>query len=108
MASEYAYRFTEKAEQDLDEILHYIAVDLDNPIASKGFFEKVFDKIATVRYFPESGALVDNEFLSDKTVRKLLVDQYVIYYKVFHDQKMLYIVRILYGKRNLDEILRQI
>lgn len=108
MASEYAYCFTEKAEQDLDEILRYIAVDLDNPIAAKGFFEKVFDKIDTVRCFPESGALVDNEFLADKAVRKLLVDHYVIYYKVFYDQKMLYIVRIAYGKRNLDEILRQI
>ena len=35
MTFEYSYRFTEKAVQDLDEILHYISVDLDNPMAAK-------------------------------------------------------------------------
>ena len=108
MEFEYSYRFTQKAEQDLDEILHYIAIDLDNPIAAKKFFETVFQKIDTVRCFPESGALVENEFLADKAVRKLIADQYVIYYKISHDEKMIYMIRIVYGKRNLDEILREI
>ncbi len=105
MASKYSYRFTNKAVQDLDDILHYISVDLANPIAAQNLGKMIFEKIDTVRSFPESGAPIDNEFLTDKEVRKLLVDNYIIYYKAHHEEKMLTVIRIVYGKRNLDEIL---
>ena len=106
MAYNFSYRFTEKAEQDLDEILRYISVDLVNPTAAQNLGRKVFEKIDMVRTFPESGAPVDNEFLADKTVRKLSVDNYVIYYKAHYEEKVISIIRIVYGKRNLDEILK--
>jgi plasmid stabilization system protein ParE len=61
-----------------------------------------------VRVFPESGAPVDNEFLADKTVRKLSVDNYVIYYKAHYEEKVISIIRIVYAKRNLDEILKTV
>ena len=106
MAYNFSYRFTEKAEQDLDEILRYISVDLVNPTAAQNLGRKVFEKIDMVRTFPESGAPVDNEFLADKTVRKLSVDNYVIYYKAHYEEQVISIIRIVYGKRNLDEILK--
>ena len=106
MAYDFSYRFTEKAAQDLDEILRYISVDLVNPTAAQNLGRKVFEKIDMVCAFPESGALVDNEFLADKTVRKLSVDNYVIYYKAHYEEKVISIIRIVYGKRNLDEILK--
>lgn len=59
-----------------------------------------------IRMFSDSGAPVDNEFLADKTVRKLSVDNYVIYYKTYYEEKVISIIRIVYGKRNLDEILK--
>ena len=106
MECKYSYRFTGKAEQDLDEILRYISLDLVNPTAAQNLGRKVFGKIDMVRDFPDSGAPIDNEFLSDKTVRKLSVDNYVIYYKAHYDEKIISILRIVYGKRNLDEILK--
>ena len=106
MAYNFSYRFTDKAEQDLDEILRYISVDLVNPTAAQNLGRKVFEKIDMVRTFPESGASIDNEFLADKTVRKLSVDNYVIYYKAHYEEKVISIIRIVYGKRNLDEILK--
>lgn len=106
MECKYSYRFTEKAEQDFDEILRYISVDLANPAAAQKLGRKMFEQIDMVRAFPESGAPVDNEFLADKTVRKLLVDSYIIYYKAHYDEKIISVIRIVYGKRNLDEILK--
>lgn len=108
MASNYDYRFTEKAEQDLDEILHYISVDLANPAAAQDLGRKIFEQINIVRSFPDCGAIIDNEFLSDKTVRKLSVDHYMIYYKADHDDKMISVIRIVYGKRDLDGILKTV
>lgn len=106
MDCKYSYRFTEKAEQDFDEILRYIAVDLANPAAAQNLGRKMFEQIDMVRAFPDSGAPVDNEFLSDKTVRKLSVDNYIIYYKAHYEDKIISVIRIVYGKRNLDEILK--
>jgi plasmid stabilization system protein ParE len=106
MECKYSYRFTEKAEQDFDEILRYIAFDLANPIAAQNLGKKIFEKIDIVRTFPDSGAPIDNEFLSDKEVRKLSVDNYILYYKTHHETRTIFVVRIVYGKRNLDEILK--
>ena len=108
MECKYSYRFTEKAAQDFDEILRYISVDLANPDAAQKFGRRVFEKVDVARSFPDLGAPIDNEFLSDKSVRKLFVDNYTLYYKVHHNEKMLSIVRIIYSKRNLDEILKTI
>lgn len=108
MERKYSYRFTKKAAQDFDEILSYISVDLANPAAAQNLGRKMFEQIDVVRAFPNSGAPVDNEFLSDKLVRKSPVDNYIIYYKVDYDEKMIYIIRIVYGKRNLDEIVKTI
>ena len=106
MECKYSYRFTEKAEQDFDEILRYISVDLANPTAAQNLGRKIFEQINVVRSFPDSGAPVDNEILSDKSVRKLLVDNYILYYKAHYDEKIIFIIRIVYGKRNLDDILK--
>lgn len=108
MVFKYSYLFTEKAEQDFDEILRYISVDLANPIAAQNLGRKIFEKIDVVRSFPDLGAPLDNEFLSDKSVRKLLVDNYIIYYKTDYNEKIIYIIRVVYGKRNIDEILKTI
>ena len=106
MDSKYFYRFTEQAIHDFEEILHYISADLENPIAAKNLQRKIFERIDLIRVFPDSGSSVNNEFLSDKNVRKILVGNYIIYFKVHHDEEMITIVRIVYGKRNLDEIFK--
>ena len=108
MEYKYSYRFTRKAEQDLDEILRYISIELVNPFAAQKLGRKIFEKIDIVREFPETGVLIDNEFLADRTVRKILVDNYVLYYKTDYDERVIFVLRIVYGKRNLDEILKTI
>ena len=106
MECKYSYRFTENAERDLDEILRYISIDLANPAAAQDLGRKMFEQIDMARAFPDSGVPVDNDFLMDKTVRKLSVDNYIIYYKAHYDEKIISVIRIVYGKRNLDEIIK--
>lgn len=108
MDSKYNYILTELALEDLDGILQYISEDLSNKQAAQNFGRKVFETIDTIREFPKSGMFVDNEFVSDKTVRKVQIDNYLLYYNVVDSQNMLYVLRIVYAKRNLDEILKNI
>lgn len=108
MDCEYSYKFTETAENDLDGILRYITVDLCNPSAAKDFFEKLFDNIGVICSFPETGVIVENEYITDKSVRKLLIDNYICYYKAVDAEKTIYVLRIVYARRNQNEIVRSI
>ena len=90
MESEWDYRLTEKADADLDDVVQYIAVELANPKAASDFVDKLQSAIEEARSFPESGSLVINEYLPDS------------------EQKTIFVLRIVYGRRNIDEILRQI
>lgn len=108
MDSKYQYRLTKKAEDDLEAIVSYLAVELSNPQAAADFVYKLKKAIDEARSFPESGSPVSNEFLSPAEVRKKLIGSYILYYLPVHEDKMIYIIRIVYGRRNIDEILRQL
>lgn len=108
MESEWDYRLTEKADADLDDVVQYIAVELANPKAASDFVDKLQSAIEEARSFPESGSLVINEYLPDTEVRKKLVENYILYYLPDSEQKTIFVLRIVYGRRNIDEILRQI
>lgn len=105
MASNFSYTLTYKAEADLDGIVSYITTQLANPMAATGFLDKLQDVIAEACSFPESGSPVFNEFLPSKNIRKKLVGNYIMYYSSNQEAETIYILRIIYGRRNLDEIL---
>lgn len=108
MGSKWGYQLTQKADADLDGIVGYIAVELAHPTAASDFMDKLQAAIEEARSFPESGSLVINEFVPNIEVRKKQVDNYIMYYLPDSDEKMIFILRIVYGRRNTDEILRQI
>lgn len=104
MASKFGYQLTKRAESDLDGIVSYMAVELANPQAASDFVDKLKDNIDGARAFPESGSLVDNEFLQVENLRKKLIGNYIMYYLPDMREKIIYILRIVYGKQNITEI----
>lgn len=104
MASKFGYRLTKRAESDLDGIVSYIAVELSTPQATSDFVDKLKDNIDETRAFPESGSPVDNEFLQVENLRKKLIGNYIMYYLPDMREKIIYILRIVYGKQNITEI----
>ena len=104
MASKFGYQLTKRAESDLDGIVSYMAVELANPQAASDFVDKLKDNIDEARAFPESGSLVNNEFLQVENLRKKLIGNYIMYYLPDMREKIIYILRIVYGKQNITEI----
>lgn len=104
MASKFGYQLTKRSESDLDGIVSYIAVELVNPQAASDFVDKLKDNIDEARAFPENGSLVDNEFLQVENLRKKLIGNYIMYYLPDMREKIIYILRIVYGKQNITEI----
>lgn len=108
MASEWGYQLTQKAKDDLDDIVGYITVELSNPQAASDFVDNLQEVIEEARSFPESGSRVVNEYLPVTEVRKKLVGNYIMYYLPDVTEKTIFVLRSVYSRRNMDEILRQL
>ena len=106
MASEWSCLLTQKAEADFDSIIGYIAVELANPKAASDFADKLQMAIDETRSFPESGSLIVNEYLPDTRIRRKMVGNYIMYYLPSPAKKMVYVLRIVYSRRTVDEIFR--
>lgn len=91
------------AQADLEQIFDYIAVELCNPTAAIKLindFENGFDLVCQ---FPESCPLINNEYVNDKSLRKLIVNNYIAFYRVKNNQ--IQVIRVLYGMRNYEWFL---
>jgi len=91
------------AQQDMEQIFSYIAVELCNPTAAIGQindFEKAFENVCV---FPESCPYVNNEYVKDKSLRKLIVNNYIAFYRIRNNE--IQVVRVLYGMRNYEALL---
>ena len=103
MANKYRLKIFPFAREDMESIFAYIAEELKNPTAALGqinAFERAFEDVCA---FPESCPLIDNEYVEDKTLRKLVVNNYIAFYRIVDGE--IQVVRVLYGMRNYQGIL---
>lgn len=108
MNSDYNFQYTETAETDLDGIIEYITNNLANKKAASDFLDETEKAIQEILQYPEACPKVSNEFLIHSEIRKKLVKNFILFYKADHKNKMITIVRILYAKRDIKEIIRYI
>lgn len=91
------------AQLDMEQIFDYISVELFNPAAAIeqiNDFEKTFENICA---FPESCSHINNENVKDKSLRKLIVNNYIAFYRVIDNE--IQVVRVLYGMCNYEIFL---
>ncbi|SPF46518.1 Addiction module toxin, RelE/StbE family (fragment) [Candidatus Desulfosporosinus infrequens] len=62
--------------------------------------DKISDEALSLEEMPQRNALVADERLSTAGIRKLLVDNYIIFYVISEKEKTVMIIRILYGRRD--------
>ena len=107
MESKYSYQFTKSAKNDLEQILHYIKVELNNSTAATSFINKFQESVTNIQLFPKSCPKVTNKFLSESIIiRKKLISNYVLYYSVNDNLKSIIILRIVFSYRDIDSILK--
>lgn len=91
------------AQLDMEQIFDYIAVELHNFTAAISLindFEKAFENVCI---FPESSPLICNEYVKDRSLRKLVVNNYIAFYRIRNNE--IQVVRVLYGMRNYETFL---
>ena len=101
----YILKFSTKASEDLEQIYIYIAEKLFADVAADRLLNKIEDSIIRLINFPYSGNFVSDELLNSKGYRKLIVDNYLVFYLVNEIEKQVVIMRILFGAQNYQSIL---
>ena len=102
-SKKYQLKIFPLARLDMEQIFEYIAGELCNPTAALGQindFEKAFENVCS---FPESQPLINNEYVKDKSLRKMVVNNYIAFYCVKDNE--IQVVRVLYGMSNYEILL---
>lgn len=96
-------KFSQEALNDLLRTKSYISEELCNEQAACAAVAKIINNICVFEKFPESGAMLESivDFSSD--YRFLVCGKYPTFYRV--ENNTVFIVRILYGRRDFMRIL---
>lgn len=102
----YKVWYSLPAKTDLKAIYRYIAVDLKARSTAKGQTDRIRREIKDLNLFPEKFPAVDWEPWNGKNVRKMPVDNFIVYYRVTHGDQSVEVVRIFYGGRDIENIIK--
>lgn len=107
MSTKYTIRFTTHARDDMFRIFSYISNNLYAPQAAKRIMKKIDDSINNLSDYPFSSPLIDDEFLARKGLRRLVVEDYVVIYKIQEKAFDVIIYRVFNGRTNYINMLNQ-
>ncbi|MEW6621746.1 MAG: type II toxin-antitoxin system RelE/ParE family toxin [Bacillota bacterium] len=101
----YNLVIAEAAEADLDGIVDYISYELKEPTTALKQLARIQEAMATLEELPERYSLVQDKYLAAKGIRKLPIDNYLLFYTVNKSTNTVNIVRVLHGRRDWESIL---
>lgn len=102
MKSRYKVIWSNTAEQDLERIIEYIAID--SPSNALKILRKIKKRLDALYSFPERGRIVPElrEF-NILQYREIIIDLWRVVYKVI--EKNVFVVSVLDSRRNIEDIL---
>ena len=106
MENKFSIMYSAEARNDLKRIKSYITSVLLSPQAASIQTKRIRESVRRLELMPERYVAVDWEPWHSLGVRKVPVDNYVIFYYVDKLMKEVNILRIFYGGRNVEEIIK--
>lgn len=107
MTGKYQISYTPAAYADLGDIYSYIASALQEKRIASGLIRRIRQEISSLRTFPERCSAVDWEPWASMGMRKFSVGHYVVYYQVNTTDKIVTVIRIFYGGRDVEHIVSE-
>ena len=100
MEERYTIRVTDQAQEQLREIAHYIAYELQAPETALRMLETLETAMNTLSLFPSRIALTEEEPWRSRGVRRMPVKNYLVYFWVDEEAKKVQVFGIIYGRRD--------
>ena len=101
----YSIEFSKEAKKDLIDIYSYIKYNLQDDNNTNNFIENLKSEINDLKEYPTSHPIVDYDLIRRLKIRKIIVNDYIVFYIVDDDKDKVQIVRIMYGKQNWLELI---
>ena len=102
----YQIYITSTAERDIMGAVDYIEFNLKNPDAADHLLDEATKQINSLSDLPEKFRLADDPVLASWGIRFVIVNNYLAFYTIDEDRKLVIVVRFLYQKSNWNTILR--
>jgi addiction module RelE/StbE family toxin len=96
-------RYSSEAKTDLADIKEYVGEELRNPDAAFRIITHITKRIRKLSRFPEMGASLSSIVDMETNYRFLVCKNHLVFYRI--EDTEIYIVRVLYGKRDYLTIL---
>ena len=93
----YKIQLSIKAKNDYKRIISYLKNDLLEPSIANKYIELINSEIQNVEYFPQKHAIIDYDIVRKLEFRKLIIKNYIAFYKINEREKIVEVHRILYG-----------
>jgi len=97
----YRVFITEPANEDLKNIVAYIAAD--NVDAALKMHDKIMDVLTGLQDHPNKGAYPRNKRLKAEGYRKLAIDNYIATYRLSEEKNEAYVIRVFHGAMNYEK-----
>ena len=96
---------TDKADEQLREIIFYIADDSGSIDIALNYLDKIEKAISSLEEFPMSGSMPRYSILKKQGFRVLVVEKHLIFYKVYEDKKEVVIYAVVDGRREYRTLI---
>lgn len=95
----YSVNISAQADKDIRAIYEYIALTLMSPENANAQLSRLEDRINKLDNLPKRFPKYKNE------IRFMPVDNYLVFYTVEDVSKNVSVLRVMYGKRNIEKTL---
>ena len=95
----------ESAEYDLESIIEYISHGLQEKRIAFNLYEKLKENMFSLKTMPGRCKIIDEEPYKKMKLRRLVVDNYSIFYIVNEEMLTVHIIRILYNHRDWKNLI---
>ena len=103
----FEVKYTARARQDLRNIYEYIAYNLLVPETAVRQTQRIMKEIGALNEMPMRYHLYDDEPWHNQGVRFFPVNNYLVFYLPDETKNTVYIVRIIYGGRDIKKQLSE-
>lgn len=105
MSEQYTIFYTPEAYKDLGDIYSYISYVLKEKGTASALVGRLRKEISSLAVFPQRYSSIEWEPWASMGVRKMPVEHYIVYYYADTERKVVTILRIFYGGRDVESII---
>ena len=101
----YKLEYLPVAQRDMVEIVRYISGELQNPTAAARLAMELVNAAENVLTFPYALPSYQPIRSLKREYRKILVQNFLMFYWVDEEKKLVTVARVVYAKRDISRLL---